>query len=462
MADYDYDLFTLGAGSGGVRASRLSALKGAKTAIAEEYRPGGTCVIRGCVPKKFMVYASEFAKNFEKAKGYGWSFGSPQFDWVSFRDAMHAEVDRLSGIYEKNLQNSGVELINDRAVLEDAHTIRLVNENRTVTAKHILIAVGGTPTLQEDLEGIDLTLTSNDLFNLETLPQHIVIAGGGYIACEFAQIFAGLGVDVCLVYRRETVLRGFDDDVRTFVHEGLKKAGVRVITHANFEKIEKGEKDGWRKVHLDTGDVLDSDAVVLAIGRTPATRGLGLEKAGVDLDEQGAVVVDEYSQSSVDHIYAIGDVTNRVNLTPVAIREGIAFCETVFGGNKTAYDRSCIPTAVFTQPPVGTVGLTEQEARQDCQKVDVYKSTFRPMKGMLTENPDRMMMKLIVDAGNDKVVGVHMVGDDAPEIIQAVGIAVKSGLTKAQFDATCAVHPTVAEELVTMREKWVPPEIGAG
>lgn len=460
MAEYDYDLFTIGAGSGGVRASRLSALRGAKVACAEEYRPGGTCVIRGCVPKKFMVYASEFAKNFKKAKGYGWSLGEPSFDWPAFRDSMHAEVDRLSGIYAKNLANSGVELIEDRAVLEDAHTIRLVNENRAVTAKHILVAVGGAPTVPAALEGVDLTITSNELFHLEKLPEHIVIQGGGYIACEFAQVFAGLGVKTCLVYRKETVLRGFDDDVRAFVHEGLKASGVRVITHANFTKIEKGKKQGWRKVHLDTGDIIESDAVVLAIGRTPNTRDLGLEHAGVETDAIGAIKVDEYSQTSVENIYAIGDVTNRVNLTPVAIREGIAFCETVFGGNKTAYDRECIPSAVFTQPPVGTVGLTEHEARKVCKKVDVYKSTFRPMKGMLTDNPDRMLMKLIVDADTDQVRGVHIVGDDAPEIIQSVGIAVKAGLTKAQFDETCAVHPTVAEELVTMRDKWVPPELG--
>lgn len=461
MAEYDYDLFTIGAGSGGVRASRLSALRGAKVACAEEYRPGGTCVIRGCVPKKFMVYASEFAKTFKKAKGYGWSTGEPQFDWPAFRDAMHAEVDRLSGIYARNLANSGVELIEDRAVLEDAHTIRLVREGRTVTAKHILIATGGTPAIPEDLEGADLAITSNELFHLEKLSEHIVIKGGGYIACEFAQVFAGLGVKTCLVYRKETVLRGFDEDVRTFVHEGLKAAGVRVITHANFTKIEPGGKPGWRKVHLDTGDVLESDCVVLAIGRAPNTAGLGLETAGVEIDGAGAVTVDEYSQSTAENIYAIGDVTNRVNLTPVAIREGIAFCQTVFGGQKTAYDRTDIASAVFTQPPVGTVGLTEAEARKTHGEVDIYKSTFRPMKGMLTDNPDRMLMKLVVDAESQRVLGVHIVGDDAPEIIQAVGIAVKAGLTKAQFDATCAVHPTVAEELVTMKDKWVPPEVGA-
>ncbi|PWE17093.1 glutathione-disulfide reductase [Marinicauda salina] len=461
MAEYDYDLFTIGAGSGGVRASRLSALKGAKTAVAEAHRPGGTCVIRGCVPKKYMVYASNFAKSFKTAKDYGWSFSEPEFDWPAFRDAMNAEVDRLSGIYAKNLANAGVELIEDRAVLEDAHTIRLGGEDRTVTARHILIATGGTPNTPPGVKGTELAVSSNELFHLDKLPEHIVIAGGGYIACEFAQIFAGLGVKTCLVYRRDTVLRGFDDDVRAVVHEGLKDAGVRVITHAVFTEIEAGEKEGWKKVRLDNGTVLDADVVVLATGRDPATKGLGLETAGVETDAAGAVKVDAYSKTNVDHIYAVGDVTNRVNLTPVAIREGACFAETVFGGKPEAYDHSDIASAVFTQPPVGTVGLTEAEARKSHGEIDIYKSRFRPMKGLLGDDPDWMLMKLVVRASDQRVLGVHIVGEDAPEIIQAVGIAVKAGLTKDQFDATCAVHPTAAEELVTMREKWVPPEMRA-
>jgi len=460
---FDYDLFTIGAGSGGVRASRMSALKGAKVAVAEEHRPGGTCVIRGCVPKKYMVYASSFSKQVKTARAYGWDLpDNPTFDWPSFRDSMNAEVDRLSGIYARNLNNTGVELIEERAEITGPHEIRLVQSDRTVTAKHILIATGGTPSKDWDLPGVEHTITSNELFHLKKLPEHIVIAGGGYIACEFAQVFAGLGVKTCLVYRRDTVLRGFDEDVRTFVHEGLKAAGVRVITHTVFDKIEETPgKPGFKTVTLKNGDELVADQIVFAIGRNPYVEGLGLENAGVELDDAGAIKVDAYSRTSIDHIYAVGDVTNRVNLTPVAIREGAAFAETVFGDTPTAYDHELIPSAVFTQPPVGTAGLTEAEARKTGAEIDVYKSQFRPMKGLLTDNPDWMLIKLIVRASDDVVLGVHMVGDDAPEIIQAVGIAVKAGLTKAQFDATCAVHPTAAEELVTMKEKWVPPEAEA-
>ncbi len=460
MAEYDYDLFTIGAGSGGVRASRMSALHGARVAVAEEYRPGGTCVIRGCVPKKLMVYASGYAKHFKMARGYGWDVGVAGFNWGKFRDAMNAEVDRLSGIYARNLANSGCELIEDRAVLEGPNTIRLVGQDRTVTAKHILIATGGTPFIPHELAGVEHCITSNEIFHLKSLPKHVVIAGGGYIACEFAQVFAGLGVETCLVYRGDTVLRGFDEDVRTFVHEGLKASGVRVITHTVFKEITKAE-DGSKTVTLTNGDELIADEVVLAIGRDPATQGLGLGNAGVDTDENGAVKVDAFSKTSAENIYAVGDVTNRVNLTPVAIREGAAFAETVFGGRPMAFDHEDIASAVFTQPPVGSVGLAEHDARRLHGAVDIYKSTFRPMKGMLTDTPDRMLMKLVVRPSDERVLGVHIVGDDAPEIIQAIGVAVKAGLTKRQFDATCAVHPTVAEELVTMREKWIPPELRA-
>ncbi len=465
MADheFDYDLFTIGAGSGGVRASRLSAMKGKKVAVAEEYRPGGTCVIRGCVPKKYMVYASNFSKSFKQAKAYGWDVGEPEFNWTQFRDTMNAEVDRLSGIYARNLANAGVELIEDRAELEGPNTIRLVNQDRTVTAKHILIAVGGAPNKDDSLKGVEHTITSNELFHLPELPKHIVIAGGGYIAVEFAQVFAGLGVETCLVYRGETVLRGFDDDVRTAVHEGLKEAGVRVITHTVFDKIELTDEGAkTKRVTLKNGDVIeDVDQVVFAIGRDPYTEGLGLENAGVAVNDKGAIKVDEYSKTNVDNIYAVGDVTDRVNLTPVAIREGAAFVDTVYGDTPNAYDHATIPSAVFTQPPVGTVGLTEAEARHEYGEVDIYKSQFRPMKGIITDHPDKMMMKMIVRQSDQVVIGVHLVGDDSPEIIQAVGIAVKAGLTKAQFDATCAVHPSVAEELVTMKEKWIPPELRA-
>ncbi|MEQ8406205.1 MAG: glutathione-disulfide reductase [Oceanicaulis sp.] len=459
MAEYDYDLFTIGAGSGGVRASRMSALKGARVAVAEEHRPGGTCVIRGCVPKKFMVYASSYPKHIKHARQYGWDVPeSVSFDWPKFRDAMNAEVDRLSGIYARNLNNTGVELIEERAEITGPHEVTLAG-GRRVTAKHILIATGGTPNKDWDLEGVEHTITSNELFHLKKLPEHLVIAGGGYIACEFAQIFAGLGVKVCLVYRRDTVLRGFDEDVRTFIHEALKASGVRVITHTVFEKIQPHpEKDGFKTVTLANGDEIEADQIVFAIGRDPYTKGLGLDAAGVETETNGAIKVDAYSKTNVDHIYAVGDVTNRVNLTPVAIREGAAFAETVFGDNPIAYDHDDIPSAVFTQPPVGTVGLTEHDARRIHGEVDVYKSKFRPMKGMLTDNPDWMFMKLVVRSTDQRVLGVHIAGDDAPEIIQGVGIAVKAGLTKAQFDATCAVHPTAAEELVTMRDKWTPPE----
>lgn len=463
MAEYDYDLFTIGAGSGGVRASRMAAMKGARVAVAEEYRPGGTCVIRGCVPKKFMVYASAYAKHVKQARDYGWDLPEkPGFDWPRFRDAMNAEVDRLSGIYTRNLKNAGVELIEERAELVGPHEIRLCGSDRVVSARHILIATGGAPSKDWSLPGVEHTITSNELFHLKTLPEHLVIGGGGYIACEFAQVFAGLGVKTCLVYRGDTVLRGFDEDVRTFVHEGLKASGVRVITHTVFERIETHpDRPGWKVLTLKNGDEIEADQIVFAIGRDPYTKGLGLETAGVELDAVGAIKVDAYSRTNVEHIYAVGDVTNRVNLTPVAIREGAAFAETVFGDKPTAYDHDLIASAVFTQPPVGTVGLTEAQARQAHEDVDIYKTRFRPMKGMITQTPDWMMMKLVVRASDGVVLGVHLVGDDAPEIIQAVGIAVKAGLTKAQFDATCAVHPTVAEELVTLREKWVAPELKA-
>ncbi|WP_297733714.1 glutathione-disulfide reductase [uncultured Maricaulis sp.] len=460
MTQYDYDLFVIGAGSGGVRAARMAKQHGAaRVAVAEEYRVGGTCVIRGCVPKKLLVYASEFAKTFKLAENYGWSVGETSFSWEKLINAKDAEIDRLSGIYMRNLNNSGVEIIEDRAVFEDAHTIRLVKSGKTVTADKILIAVGGTPFIP-DIEGAELGITSNEAFHLEELPKHVVIAGGGYIACEFAQIFAGMGADVCQVYRGDTVLRGFDDDVRSHVHEELVRSGVRVITHSVFERIEALE-DGRKRVHLDTGHHIDTDVVMYAIGRNPHVDGLGVEKAGVALDPKGAVKVDAYSKTTADNVYAVGDVTNRVNLTPVAIREGAAFAATVFGDKPTAYDHEDIASAVFTQPPVGSVGLSEVDARKKYAQVDVYKTSFRPMKLSLTSEASRMLMKLVVDGETERVLGVHIVGPDAPEMIQLAGIAVKAGLTKDQYDAACAVHPTSAEELVTMKEKWTPPELKA-
>lgn len=461
MTQYDYDLFVIGAGSGGVRAARIARQHGAgKVAIAEEYRVGGTCVIRGCVPKKFLVYASEFAKTFKLAESYGWSIGKPVFDWAKLIAAKDVEIERLSGIYRRNLGNSGVDIIEDRAVFEDAHTLRLVKSGKTVTADKILVATGGTPFAPTDFEGHEMGISSNEAFDLPRLPKHVVVAGGGYIACEFAQIFAGMGAQVTQVYRGDTVLRGFDEDVRQHVHTEIARSGVRIITQTVFEKItDLG--DGMKRVQLRNGEHLDADVVMYAIGRDPHVTGLGLEKAGVELDAKGAIKVDAFSQTTASHIYAVGDVTNRVNLTPVAIREGAAFAATVFGGQPTAYDHNDIASAVFTQPPVGSVGLSEADARKAFAQVDIYKTTFRPMKISLSDDASRMLMKLVVDGETGRVLGVHIVGPDAPEMIQMAAIAVKAGLTKEQFDVTCAVHPTSAEELVTMKEKWLPPELKA-
>lgn len=454
---FDYDLFVIGAGSGGVRASRLAAMSGAKVAVAEEYRTGGTCVVRGCIPKKYMVYASEFGSAIAHAKGYGWNVDNATYDHNLFMDRMHREIDRLSGIYARNLRNSGAEIIEERVEFVDAHTLKLVKSGRAVRAKKILIATGGSPIMPRDVEGIDLAISSNEMFHLEEIPEHIVIIGGGYIAVEFAGIMRGLGARVCLVYRGETVLRGFDDDVRTHVHEELKRKGVKVITNASPKAIAKD--DGKLTVTLSNGDSVTADKVLFAVGREPHTRGLGLEKAGVKVNDKGAVEVDGYSRSSAAHIFAVGDVTDRLNLTPVAIREAQAFAQTEYMNLPTQFDHADVPIAVFAQPPVGVVGMTEAEARRQFGQVDIYKTRFRPMKDMLTGDEERVLMKIVVRAEDERVVGVHIVGPDAPEIIQAVAIAVKMGATKADFDRTCALHPSVAEELVTLREKFVPPEL---
>ena len=454
---FDYDLFVIGAGSGGVRAARLAAMTGAKVAVAEEYRAGGTCVVRGCIPKKYMVYASEFGRSLHHMKGYGWSVENVAYDHNLFMDKMHREIDRLSGIYARNLRNAGAELIDDRAEFVDAHTLKLVKSGRAVTAAKILIAVGGRPSMPSDVEGIELAITSNEMFHLDTLPEHIVIVGGGYIAVEFAGIMSGLGSRVCLIYRGDTVLRGFDEDVRTHIHEELKRKGIKVITNATPKNISK--KDGKLLMHLSNGESVSADKVLYAIGREPLTSGLGLDKAGVKINDQGAVIVDEYSRTNIQHIFAVGDVTDRVNLTPVAIREGQAFAQTEFMDRPTTFDHAEIPHAVFAQPPAGVVGMTEADARKAFGKIDIYKTKFRPMKDMLTGDEERVMMKIVVRAEDDRVVGVHIVGPDAPEIIQAVAIAVKMGATKADFDRTCALHPSIAEELVTLREKYIPPEL---
>lgn len=458
-ATYDFDLFVIGGGSGGVRAGRLAALSGAKVGLAEEYRMGGTCVIRGCVPKKFMVYASKYGKDIVKAEGYGWSTGEVSYDHTKFATAMHAEVDRLSGIYFRNLKNSGVEIFEDRAEFVDKHTLRLKNSGKTVTAKKILVAVGGRPwrPSEDELPGVEHTITSDEIFHLDELPKHLVIAGGGYIAVEFAHVFAGLGVPTCLVYRGEEVLRGFDADVRTEVHEGLKEAGVQVITGTVFEAIEKREgADLPLHLTLKNGHSIDCDVIMMGVGRRPNTEGLGCENAGVDVNEKGAIPVDEWSKTNVDNIWAVGDVTDRVALTPVAIREGHAFAETEFYDKPWHFDHSDIPTAVFTQPEVGTVGMTEADARKEFGEIDIYKTKFKPMKNALNGDQTRTLMKLVVRASDEKVLGVHIVGEDAAEMIQIAGIAVKMGATKPDFDRTCALHPSSAEELVTMRQKWVP------
>ncbi len=454
--NYDFDLFVIGGGSGGVRAARIAAGHGAKVGLAEEYRMGGTCVIRGCVPKKFMVYASDYGRKTEEARKYGWDISVGDFDFATFMANMHAEVDRLSGLYMSGQVNAGVEVFEERAEFVDAHTLKLKTSGKTITADKILVAVGGSPWRpdSDELPGVEHTITSDGVFQLTELPKHIVIAGGGYIACEFAHVFAGLGVDTCLVYRGDTVLRGFDMDVRTEVHEGLKEAGVRVITNTVFESIEKTDGETPLHVKMTNGMELDADVIMMAVGRLPHINGLGLENAGVKVGERSEIVVDEFSKTSADNIWAVGDVTRRAELTPVAIREGHAFADTEFGGNPRSFDHDTIATAVFTQPEVGTVGLAEHEARKKFGAVDIYKTKFRPMRNMLNGKSERVFIKLIVRQSDDVVVGAHIVSPDAGEMIQMLGIAVKMGATKAQFDATCAVHPTIAEEIVTMRTKW--------
>lgn len=456
MSTYDYDLFVIGAGSGGVRAARLTALGGKRVAIAEEHRVGGTCVIRGCVPKKFMVMASDFAHQFETAEGYGWTIEA-SFDWPKFIETKDVEIARLSGIYAANLGKAGVELIHGRAVLKDAHTVVIAGKgpdggDLTVTAERILIATGGRPWMPADLPGIEHAITSEGAFHLPELPKRILIAGGGYIAVEFAGIFAGLGVETTLIYRGPNILRGFDDDVRAHLAGEIEKRGIKVILGSQHTEIRK-TPTGLLNV-LENGMELETDVVMFATGRVPHVKALGLETAGVQLNDKGAIQVDTLSRTTADNIWAIGDVTDRMNLTPVAIREAVAFHETVYRNNPQHFDYEAVATAVFSQPPVGVVGLTESEARHTCAKgVDVYLTRFRPMKYAFTGSDERVLMKLVVDTDTDRVVGVHIVGPEAPEMIQLAAIAVKAGLTKAQWDATCAVHPTMAEELVTLKVK---------
>jgi glutathione reductase (NADPH) len=450
MAEFDVDLFVVGGGSGGVRAARIAAGYGARVMVAEEYRMGGTCVIRGCVPKKLMVIGSHVRHEIEDAAGFGWSIPSVTFDWPTLIANKDKEIARLEAAYTSNVEKAGARIVKIRAVLEDAHTLRLAN-GETVRAKYVLIATGGAPNHGRRIPGLDHVISSNEAFHLPELPRRIVIQGGGYIALEFAGIFASLGSDVTVVYRGDNILRGFDDDVRAHLRAEMEKQGITILTRCTVEKVDRHGREFTS--HLSNGSSVASEQVMFAIGRHPNIAHLGLEKAGVAINpDNGGIAVDGFSQTSVPNIYAIGDVTHRINLTPVAIREGHAFADTVFGKRAVRVDHADIPTAVFSQPEVGTVGLTETEARARFSHVDIYKTDFRPIKATMSGRDTRVLMKLVVDGTTDRVVGCHIVGDGAAEMAQIVGIAVKMKATKADFDATMALHPTAAEELVTMRK----------
>lgn len=443
---YDYDLFVIGGGSGGVRAARVAAADGVRVALAEEDRMGGTCVIRGCVPKKLMVFASEFSEAISDARAYGWDLGEGRFDWPTFRGKLHAELDRLEGVYRRLLDGSGVTTYNARATVKDAHHVAL-STGEVVSAGHILIATGGVPSVP-DQQGAELGITSNDIFNLEELPASILIVGGGYIACEFAGILNGLGVKVTQYYRGAQILRGFDDEARGMIADQMRERGVDLHCGTTILAMEEREGGVWVKSSNGHEEIFGQ--VLFATGRAPNTRGLGLAEAGVMLGRNGEVVVDDYSQSNLPSIYAVGDVTDRVQLTPVAIREGMAFVETVFRNNPTKVDHDLIPSAVFTKPEFGTVGLTEEAARAQ-EPIEVYAASFRPMQHAFAGRSDRVLMKLIVSQATRKVLGCHIVADHAGEMIQLAGIAIKLGATKEDFDRTVAVHPTMAEELVTIK-----------
>lgn len=453
MSDFDVDLFVIGAGSGGVRAARIAAGYGARVMIAEEYRVGGTCVIRGCVPKKLMVYAGRFLDEFEEAAGFGWTLPEPRFDWNTLMTNLHREVDRLEGIYRANLEKAGVEIVDSRAVIVDPHTVRILKTGQEIRARYILLAVGAHPVMEPAIPGGELGITSNEVFHLKELPRRIIVVGAGYIAVEFAGIFAGLGSEVTLVHRGDKLLRGFDEDVRDALAEAYRGRGITLALERTIHRLDK-RPDGIAAT-LSDGTVLMADQVLVATGRRPNTSNLGLEQVGVSIDEVGAVIVDGYSQTVIPSIYAVGDVTNRANLTPVAIREGHAFADTVFGDKPTMVDHELIPTAVFSTPEIGVIGCSEAAARARCGEVDIYKTSFRPMKATVSGSAERVLMKLVVEKATDKVVGVHIMAHDAGEMIQLAGITVTMGATKADFDRTIAVHPTAAEELVTMRTPFV-------
>jgi glutathione reductase (NADPH) len=448
MSDYDVDLFVIGGGSGGVRAARIAAGHGARVMVAEEYRMGGTCVIRGCVPKKLLVYASRFRAEFEDAVGFGWTAPESKFDWQTLIANKDKEIARLEAAYTATLNKANVEIVKTRAVVADPHTVQLADGKR-VSAGHILIATGGAPSYGDPIPGLEHAISSNEAFHLPELPHHVVIQGGGYIAIEFAGIFAGLGSHVTVIYRGDNILRGFDDEVRQHVRSDMEKRGIKVLTSCKIAAIER--MDTRFSVEFSSGNRATADRVMFATGRAPHVTKIGLREAGVKIAVNGGVAVDEYSRSSVPSIYAVGDVTNRINLTPVAIREGHAFADTVFGGKPTIVDHVNVPTAVFSDPEVGAVGLTEAEARARLPQTDVYKAMFRPLKATLSGRDTTVLLKLVVDGTTDCVVGCHVVGEGAAEMIQLAAVAIKMKAKKADFDATMALHPTVAEELVTMR-----------
>lgn len=448
MSEFDFDLFVIGAGSGGVRASRVAAAHGAKVAVAEEFRVGGTCVIRGCVPKKLLIYGAHFAEDLKDARRFGWNVPDCGFEWTTLRDNVLGEVDRLEGLYRNTLNSHKVEMIPERAVVTGPHSVKLAS-GREVTAKYILVATGAWPVMP-DIEGAEHGITSNEVFHLDQCPKRIVIVGAGYIANEFAGIFHQFGSHVTIVNRSSTLLRGYDEQIRDRLLQISMTKGINFRFNAHMDRIEKTD-DGALCVHFKDGDPVSADVVLFATGRKPNVDGLGLDSAGVELDDKGAIKVDDYSRTSCESIYAVGDVTDRLQLTPVAIREGHAFADTVFGGNPRTVDYDCVPSAVFSHPPLAGVGMTEAQAKNKLGTVKVYTSDFRPMKYVLAGRDERALYKMIVDATTERVVGLHMIGPDAPEILQAAAIAVKAGLTKQDFDDTVALHPSMAEELVLLK-----------
>ncbi len=452
MSQYDYDLFVIGGGSGGVRAARIASHHGAMVAVAEEYRFGGTCVIRGCVPKKLLVYASRFSDDFEDAAGFGWSLGDRSFDWGRLVAAKDREIGRLEGIYAGNLEKVGVSLFAERATLTGPNRIRLAS-GRELTAGRILVATGGRPVMPRELAGIEHAISSNEAFDLPTFPRRIVIVGGGYISLEFAGIFAGLGAEVTVVHRGNRLLRGFDEDLADGVLQAYQGRGIRIELQTSLLSLARGAATGPVTATLNTGGRLEADQVMFAIGRVPNVEGLGLDSLGVATDSQGAIVVDALSRSSVPSVYAIGDVTHRLNLTPVAIREGHAFADTVFGDSPWAVDYDSIPTAVFSTPEIGTVGLCQADALNRFSVVDVYRTRFRTLKATLSGSAERMMMKVLVDGSSDRLIGVHLLGPDAGELIQVIATLLRMGAKKRDLDETMPLHPTSAEELMTLRAR---------